>query len=419
MIEIEAIVTAFGFIAVALFFGQIVCAGFVLPGGKPAALRVALVKSALSSLLAFFFISLLALLVQGAKIQHAIPAAELLWRYVTLTQSGRVWLVRFAYALALALITWWFYRSEANSHRLRWLALLAVPLVASRSLMSHAAAVREGTALALTADAIHLLATALWAGGLIALWRALFLGRKRWPQPISWTADLVDRFSSRALVAVACIMATGLYQSWIHVGSFATLVNTDYGKTLLLKLALFSTMFALGALNFFSTKRCLRRAAHDGSDSSSLGETAARRIALESCVGVLIFGLTGLLTALAPGVHVLHQAAVVKSFSGASAGDESGHELKPAEGATVKILSPAPEQVFAEDKVPLKFNFTKGKRGQHVHAYVDGELMGMFESKQGTLNGIGPGRHTLELRVVAEDHQTALDASDRVEFIVK
>ncbi len=71
------------------------------------------------------------------------------------------------------------------------------------------------------------------------------------------------------------------------------------------------------------------------------------------------------------------------------------------------------------DEVPLKFNFTRGKRGEHVHAYVDGELMGMFESKQGTLNGIAPGRHTLELRVVAADHQTELDARDRVEFFVK
>ena len=47
----------------------------------------------------------------------------------------------------------------------------------------------------------------------------------------------------------------------------------------------------------------------------------------------------------------------------------------------MKILSPTPQQVFAGDKVPLKFTFTKGKRGQHVHAYVDGELMGMFESR--------------------------------------
>ena len=54
-----------------------------------------------------------------------------------------------------------------------------------------------------------------------------------------------------------------------------------------------------------------------------------------------------------------------------------------------------------------------------MHAYIDGELMGMFLSKQGALNGIRPGIHVLELRVVAEDHQTELDARDRVEFVVK
>ncbi len=62
---------------------------------------------------------------------------------------------------------------------------------------------------------------------------------------------------------------------------------------------------------------------------------------------------------------------------------------------------------------------TKGKRGHHVHAYVDGELMGMFTGAQGTLNGIKTGHHVLELRVVAEDHQTELDARDRIGFVVK
>jgi ASC-1-like (ASCH) protein len=42
----------------------------------------------------------------------------------------------------------------------------------------------------------------------------------------------------------------------------------------------------------------------------------------------------------------------------------------------------------------------------------------MFESEKGTLNGIKPGKHVLELRVAA-DHQTELDASDKVEFTVK
>ena len=93
--------------------------------------------------------------------------------------------------------------------------------------------------------------------------------------------------------------------------------------------------------------------------------------------------------------------------------------LKPAEGASIKIVAPKKDQVLKGDSVPLEFKLTKGKRGHHAHAYVDGELMGMFDSAKGTLNGIKPGKHTLELRVVAEDHKTELDATDKVTFTIK
>ena len=93
--------------------------------------------------------------------------------------------------------------------------------------------------------------------------------------------------------------------------------------------------------------------------------------------------------------------------------------LKPADGAAVKIIVPAQGQVIKGDKVPVEFKLTKGKRGHHTHAYVDGELVGMFESEKGTLNGIKPGKRVLELRVVATDHETELDASDQVAFTVK
>ena len=93
--------------------------------------------------------------------------------------------------------------------------------------------------------------------------------------------------------------------------------------------------------------------------------------------------------------------------------------LSPAEGASIKILSPTKGQVLKGDKVPIEYKLTKGKRGHHAHAYVDGKLMGMFESEKGTLNGVKPGKHTLELRVVASDHETELDAKDQIEFSVK
>jgi hypothetical protein len=97
---------------------------------------------------------------------------------------------------------------------------------------------------------------------------------------------------------------------------------------------------------------------------------------------------------------------------------QSGKPL-PADGASVKILSPTKDQIFQKDQIPLEFKLVKGKRGHHVHAYVNGELMGMFNSQTGTLTGIRPGKHVLELRVVAEDHKSELDAIDQVSFIVK
>jgi hypothetical protein len=93
--------------------------------------------------------------------------------------------------------------------------------------------------------------------------------------------------------------------------------------------------------------------------------------------------------------------------------------LKPAQGANVKIVSPKAGQVIKGDSVPLEFKLNKGKIGEHVHAYVDGEMAGMFKGAKGTLNGIKPGQHTLELRVTTGDHNTELNATDTVQFVVK
>jgi hypothetical protein len=141
-----------------------------------------------------------------------------------------------------------------------------------------------------------------------------------------------------------------------------------------------------------------------------------KKIGAEGFLGLLVFGVTGLLTLLPPGVHSAHQSG----HSHAAPGQRTtGAKLAPAEGANVTLISPRSGQEFKSDQIPVSFTFVKGKRGEHVHAYVDGRLMGMFKSETGTLTGIQPGRHILELRAVAQDHQTELDATAAVEFIVK
>ena len=101
------------------------------------------------------------------------------------------------------------------------------------------------------------------------------------------------------------------------------------------------------------------------------------------------------------------------------ASDATVAALAPAEGAKVRILTPTKGQVFTGDEIPLHLELVKGKRGEHVHAYVDGQIAGMFKSTKGTLTGIKPGNHILEVRVVTADHNTELDATDKVQFAVK
>lgn len=417
MIALEAFVSAINYITLALLLGQLVTAGFLLPKGAPVELRRSLVAWAAVASLVFLGAASIGLLVQGAKIQRGMPSQELLLRYLTMTQSGNVWLARAAYGAALTLAVWTTARRGASVNTVRVMAILALPLVASRSLTSHAVAVRENAPFVLTADSFHLVATALWAGGLAALWRLFYLGNRRSNPPLQWAARLVNRFSRLALICVALLVVTGLYQSWIHVGSLGTLIGTEYGRVLMFKLALFAVMFGFGALNFLSTKPRLAKAAEANSGKDLESRQALRRIGAEAVIGLFILSITGLLTVLPPGVHAGHQAALTHPVTRTTNSDQAA--LQPAEGAEVKILAPAPAQVFSGDQVPLKFQWAKGKRGHHVHAYVDGQLMGMFESESGTLNGVAPGKHVLELRVVAADHKTELAASDRVEFVVK
>jgi hypothetical protein len=204
------------------------------------------------------------------------------------------------------------------------------------------------------------------------------------------------------------------------VQDFTTLLNTSYGNVLSFKLTLFGLMAALGAINFFFTKPALLRAASSATVSPRAAK-AYQPIGWEGALGLSVLMVTGFLTTLPPGVHTAHSLTQQQGENPSqhAHSQASGAVLAPAEGAAVKIIVPAAGQAFAADQIPLRFTLVKGKRGHHVHAYVDGELMGMFESDKGTLNGIQPGQHILELRVVTADHQTELDARHRVDFIVK
>ncbi|MGV9265446.1 FixH family protein [Kitasatospora sp. NPDC003701] len=80
--------------------------------------------------------------------------------------------------------------------------------------------------LALPLGMLHLIAMALWLGGLAGMLVGLRHGIG---------ADAADRFSRIAFGSVAVLTATGIYQSWRGLGSWGALTGTEYGRLLLLK----------------------------------------------------------------------------------------------------------------------------------------------------------------------------------------
>ena len=226
MVSLEAIVSGMSYAVLAMLLGTLVSAGFLLPAGDPQELRQKLLHAAAYLVVFFLLIALVSLLVQGAKLrQGAMPSWDVLFRYLTMTQSGKVWLVREVYGAALAIVIFWLARNAASMKSIRLVFFLALPLVASRSFTSHAVAVKTDTMVVVAADSVHLIATGLWGGGLLALFWILYRGVKKSTLPLSWAAETVRRFSRLAFGSVAVLVLTGLYQSWIQVGDLRTLVR--------------------------------------------------------------------------------------------------------------------------------------------------------------------------------------------------
>lgn len=145
------------------------------------------------------------------------------------------------------------------------------------------------------ADLVHLVCVSLWIGGLAVLLLGV-LPRRRADE----LAFVVPRYSTLALVAVAGIAAAGSVLAWQLVGSWQGLVDTSYGRLLLLKVSL----LALALLAAQRSKLWVR----DRLDIAVLlrGDAASVRpfiysIAAETTVVLGVLAATSVLVGSDPG----------------------------------------------------------------------------------------------------------------------
>lgn len=157
---------------------------------------------------------------------------------------------------------------------------------------SHSAAMAEGW-LPVATDYAHLIAGALWGGGLAALLIALctpLLGGEG--VGVGETHSLIKRFSPLGMAGAAIAVGTGLALSSLHIPNAGALRDTDYGALLLLKVAAVIAAMALAGLHKFVTLRHMTTARDVQSFRRTLG--------IEAAVVIGVFVLAALLVAAPP-----------------------------------------------------------------------------------------------------------------------
>jgi copper transport protein len=148
--------------------------------------------------------------------------------------------------------------------------------------IGHPAAIHP--LLSIPSKIVHLLAGAIWLGGLI--WLVTVIHR----EDVDFPAE-ARRVSSTALVCVIAILLSGVLQTWLFLNTPGDLIHSGYGRLALIKMAGLAVLIGLGAFNRF----LLLPAVEDSSVRPALSRTVRQEIAI-----VIILIVVGGFLAYAP-----------------------------------------------------------------------------------------------------------------------
>jgi len=213
--------------------GGVIFSAIVAPGARPRFLGIALVVALVTVPVSY---------VLDAANSGGFSVVETLRWEVLRAEAGTTWgrsaLIQVVLLLVAAL--WLRIIDPAKVRAGAASALVCVPFVApimAWSAGGHAIAT-EPVWLRLPFDTLHMVAAAVWLGGLVQLARYL--------RSDAISIEHVERWSRAAFVAVVVLVATGLYASWAEIGlSRDAIIDTTYGRLVVAK-----SLLLLGAMPF-------------------------------------------------------------------------------------------------------------------------------------------------------------------------
>ncbi len=258
---------------------------------------------------AFFLVALyfqFAALIARAKTPGSTPTTyahalspSAMWTYVTAPGKPNQWIsagavsaiqyLLWALAAIVLMLLW------RRSFRTRLTAIVTTALVIT--FVSHQISLIPMDFGAATAESVvdvvvnhvHVLAVCVWIGGvgtLVAL--SVFRREVSAAAGAAW-AQVWIRFGTMAVMAVGCLVISGMYMAWTLIGSPAELFTTKFGNILLVKVTLVGLILLIGGAHEFvlMPRMVAARAAGESASLLRLAVRVAPRLAAaEAALGL-------------------------------------------------------------------------------------------------------------------------------------
>lgn len=271
-----------------------------LPSSRSWAWRAAMLAAIVAVASTVAWVMLQCGAMSGDAAQATDPGA--LWSMLTETPFGSAALARLSASAAGLLIL--SVRPGFSPGVRGVTAGLGAVAVASLAWSGHGAADEGSLGLVhLAADVLHLLAAAAWVGALLALAVLVLRARGLASTPdLKSAQDGLAGFSGVGTLVVATLVLTGLVNSWFLIGPshLGALFTTDYGRLLLVKLAIFGAMLCLAAANRFLLTPRLARELTGASTTGAAVRALRISVSAETALVILILVAVSWLGTLIP-----------------------------------------------------------------------------------------------------------------------
>jgi copper transport protein len=192
----------------------------------------------------------------------------------------------------------------------RTAAVVAAGLAVTAPALTGHSRAESPEALVVAVDVLHLLAGSVWLGGVVALALVLpdLAGRG------TLAAETLARFSALAAGVLALLVATGTVLAWRIVGSWSALVETDYGRLLLAKIATAVVAVLLAAWNRRALLPRMQEVVRRKERRAGAG-LVAKVVTAEAAVLGLVLVLTALLVDQSPEPDVAVAGPAVETVT--------------------------------------------------------------------------------------------------------